>query len=236
VDARQWLSQVRAELVRRRLPPLYVERLVSELSDHLTDLMEDRMSTDAKDLHGVFQRLGTPGHVAASAAGEYRKARFSRRHPLLMFVVLPLVALPLLWVASVVSIILTVKLLGIETGKVSTDQSVWQWANAAVPYLVVGLMVIPVALAATYFCYLARRAGVSWKWSLAACGLLAVLGGAAMTQFALPTEHSQGSLSFGFGVSAHPSASQMLQFLLPLAIGGWAAWRQFGRHGHSQMT
>ena len=87
-----WAS-ARAELARRKLPPLYVERFVSELSDHLTDWREDRMSTDAKDLHGVFERLGSPGQVAASAAQEYRRARFSRRHPVLMFVVLPLVAL-----------------------------------------------------------------------------------------------------------------------------------------------
>ena len=89
MDAPHWLHELRAELARRKLPPLYVERFVSEMSDHFSDCMEDRMSTDAKDLHGVFQRLGTPGDVARSAAHEFRQARFSRRHPVLMFVVLP---------------------------------------------------------------------------------------------------------------------------------------------------
>ena len=50
MDAPQWLNELRAELARHNLPPFYVERLVSELSDHFTDFMEDRMSTDAKDL------------------------------------------------------------------------------------------------------------------------------------------------------------------------------------------
>ncbi len=231
MDAKHWLDEVRTQLVRRKLPPLYVERLVVELSDHLTDCMEDRMSTDAKDLHGVFQRLGAPSTVATQAASEYRQARFSRRHPVLMFVVLPIVALPLLWAASIVALISLVKLLGIESGQVTTGEAAWQWANAALPYATVGLLIAPLALAAAFFCRLARRAGVSWRWSLAACALLAVLGGAAMTQFVLPTEHAKGTLRFGFGISTHPSASQMLQFLLPLSIGGWAAWRQLSGAG-----
>ena len=83
MDAQQWLNQLQAALARQKLPPFYVERLVAELSDHITDSLEDRMSTDAKDLHGVFQRLGSPSQVASSAAQEYRRAKFSRRHPVL---------------------------------------------------------------------------------------------------------------------------------------------------------
>ena len=231
MDAKRWLDELRTQLVRRKLPPLYVERFVVELSDHLTDCMEDRMSTDAKDLHGVFQRLGPPGQVAAAAADEYRRARFSRRHPVLMFVVLPIVALPLLWAASVVLLILVAKLLGIETGQVVTGGPAWQWANTVLPYATVALLIVPLAVAATFFCRLAARAGVSWRWSLSACALLAVLGGAAMTQFVLPTETTKGMFQFGFSISKHPSASQMLQFLLPLSIGGWAAWRQLSGRG-----
>jgi hypothetical protein len=234
MDARHWLRELRTELVARKLPPRYVERFVLELSDHLTDLTEDRMSTDAKDLHGVFDRLGAPGHVAHAAAKEYRQARFSRRHPVLMFVLLPILSLPVLWTAGVVALVVLVKLMGIESGKVVTSEPVWQWANAVVPYLVVGLMVIPLAIAAAFFCRLASRAAVSWKWSLAACLLLAAFGGMAVAQFMLPTDTSQGRLTFGFGISAHPSASQVLQFLIPLAIGGWAVWQQLKRRDAGQ--
>lgn len=231
MDAKRWLRELRAELGRRKLPPLYVERLVWELSDHLHDFLEDRMSTDAKDLHGVFDRLGAPAEVADGAASEYRRARFSRRHPVLVFVVLPILALPLLWAASVLAVVATVKLLGLESGHVVTSDPAWQWANAVVPYFVVGLMVVPIAVAAWFFCRLGARASVSWKWSLVACLLLAVIGGLAMAQLALPTDTSRGSLSFGFGLSMHPSASQLLQFLLPLSIGGWAVWRQIKTGG-----
>jgi hypothetical protein len=38
----------------------------------------------------------------------------------------------------------------------------------------------------------------------------------------------------GFGLGMYPSALQTLQFLLPLAIGGWAIWRQTkGRVGQT---
>jgi len=226
VDAQRWLDELRAELARNKLPPFYVERLVSELSDHVTDFMEDRMSTDAKDLHGVFQRLGAPGQVAASAASEFRKQRFSRRHPVLMFVVLPIVALPLLWCAKTALIIALIKLLGIKEGKV-----VGPWTGAAMLYAFVFATIVPVTIAALFFCRLAARAHVDRKWLLAACGLLAVVGGAAVTQLSLPTETTNGSLSFGFGFSPNPSPMQIAQFLAPLAICAWALWRASARRG-----
>lgn len=234
MDAQQWLLELRAQLARRRLPPTYVERFVLELSDHVTDFAEDRMSTDAQDLHGVFDALGAPGAVADSAAKEYRQARFSRRHPVLMFLVLPILSVPLLWAAYAIGMLLTAKALGIESGKVGVVDSVpvdtstaaWQWANAFAPFFVVGLVLVPLGVATALFSYLARRAGVSNRWTIALSLVLALIGGLATSQLLLPTETSQGHLSVGFGVSAHPSPLQVLQFLLPLAIGGWAVWRQ----------
>jgi hypothetical protein len=228
VDAPHWLHELRAELARRKLPPLYVERFVLEMSDHFSDCMEDRMSTDAKDLHGVFQRLGTPGDVARSAAHEFRQARFSRRHPVLMFVVLPVLLVPVLWMASIMAVVMLLELLGIESGKVVSSSTTWQIVDACLPYAVLALLLIPAAMSATFFAYLAKRAEVHWKWLGLACLLVAMLGGLAALDVMLPTANDQGRLAFGFSLSKHPSASQLLQFLLPLAIGGWAVWRQMG--------
>lgn len=234
MDSKHWLSQLRAELARRKLPPQYVERFVVELSDHVTDLQKDRMSTDAKDLHGVFQRLGEPGHLADSAAKEYREARFSGRHPVFAFVVLPILALPVLWVGYVVAVMAMAKILGLETGKADTGSLTWQWANACAPFVVLGMLLVPVGLAAAFFCRLASKAGVSWKWTLAACFVLAFVGALAMSDVVLPTETTQGRFTFGYRLGLYPTASQVLQFLLPLAIGGWAIWRQIkGRVGQT---
>ena len=38
---REWLNQLQAALARQKLPPFYVERFVAELSDHITDSLED---------------------------------------------------------------------------------------------------------------------------------------------------------------------------------------------------
>jgi len=226
VDAQRWLRELRAELARRKLPPLYPRRLVEELSDHPTDSVENRMSTDAKDLHGVFERLDQPQALASRAAIEFRKQRFSRRHPILMFVVLPILALPLLWFSSLAIIVMLIAALGLETGSPAIGGTVWRVANACLPFVVVGLLIVPVTLAATFFCRLARRATLSWKWTLSACLLLAMISGLAAIDVMLPEAKSQGHIMFGLSLSQYPTASQTLQFLLPLSIGGWAAWRQ----------
>jgi len=225
MNSQQWLVQVRAELSKRKLPSLYVERLVSELSDHLTDCTEDRMSTDARDLQGVFERFGSPQQVASGAAQAYRPARFSGRHPILMFVVLPIISLPVLWLAFVTALVATLSAFGIKHGTIQADSSAYHLAQAALPYLLLSMLLVPATLAAAFFCRLARNATLHWKWPLMACGLIAVFAGLSIIQFSLPGPASHGTLSFGFSLSDHPSPSQWLQFLLPLAIGGWAAWR-----------
>jgi hypothetical protein len=88
------------------------------------------------------------------------------------------------------------------------------------------MLLVPVALAAAFFSRLAIAADVSWKWTLAACFVLALAGGLAMCDFSLPTEHARGRFTLGYRLAIYPTASQALQFVLPLAIGGWAAWRQ----------
>jgi hypothetical protein len=229
MDAQRWLSRFRLELTRHRLPPPYVERLAQELSDHIHDFMEDRMSTDAKDLPRLGRHLGAPSRVATEAAAEYRRGKFAARHPILMFVLMPILSLPILWAAWVISILLVAKMLGLQTGEPTNSGPVADWANAVLPFLIVGLLFLPSALCAALYCRLADRAALSWKWSLTACTLIAVIGGLAVTKIALPRGNIQGNIMFGFGVSSHPSASQVLQFLLPMVIVGWTIWRRHGR-------
>jgi hypothetical protein len=213
-------------LEQRKLPSEYVARLVTELSDHLVDFLEDPMSTDAKDLHGVFQRLGEPAHVAARAAREHRQARFSRRHPVVMFVVLPILALPVLWFASLFAVVMLLSFLDLQWGSPAIGGPIWQRASACLPFVVVAILVLPASLTAAFFCAKARKAMVDWRWTLAACTLLAVISGLAAIEVMLPEGQFHGRILFGFSLKRYPSASQTLQFLLPLAICGWTIWRQ----------
>jgi hypothetical protein len=243
VDAKCWLEQLRAELARRKLPPQYVERFVGELSDHLTDFLEDRMSTDAKDLHGVFVRLGAPGTVADSAVKEYRKSRFSRRHPVLVFVVMPVVTLFLLWIGALLTF-------GLSAGAVSwliggRGERFPQWLVTVMPVIASAIVLAPIALAAAWFCRVAGRAGSGWKWPLAACLVLALIGGAAFFDMKLPGTQGllhgtkfqdtaaggepKGHMMFGFGINRRPRPWQVLQFSIPLAVCALFAWRQVRR-------
>jgi len=229
VDARPWLEKLRAELARRKLPSLYSERLLSELSDHVTDFLEDPMSMDAtKDLGGLARQLGVPSHIAAAAVRERRAAHFGGRHPILSFVVLPVVLLPLLWTASIAAVLLVAKLLGFESGQ-APSPVLDQWGQWTVPGVTFASLVLPIALCTALLCWLARRTAVNRKWLIAGCALVAVVGGAAMVRMVLPGVDHNGSLSFGFGLKMIPSPAQLAQFAVPLVICGLFVWRETSR-------
>ncbi len=99
MEHQPWLDELRKEFVRRKLPPHYAKRLLAELTDHFNDFKEDRMSTDTADLTGVVHQLGSPRDIGAAATAQYRRQRFSGRHPFWVFAVLPIVSLPLLFVS-----------------------------------------------------------------------------------------------------------------------------------------
>ena len=96
---RSWAEQVEHELARRGVPAGYRRRLLAELRDHADDLMEEEGSSmQTEDVSNT--RLGDPAALAEQAAMEYRRSRWASRHPLLAFGVLPLPAILLAMVAT----------------------------------------------------------------------------------------------------------------------------------------
>jgi hypothetical protein len=229
VDARRWLDELQAHLVRQRLPPRYVARLVAEMSDHFHDFLEDRMSTDAKDLRGFADHLGKPRDIATAAASEFRGRTFSGRHPLVAFLALPIVTVPLLWAAIVIVLLLGTKALGIDSGGANLGGPLSAWLTANMHPISFSILVVPAATAAFVFCRLACRAGLGWKWSVLACMVVALLSGLAWLNIVLPTVGAKGQITFGLGVALHPSIFQFARFAVPLAIGLWTIWRQSKR-------
>jgi len=243
VDARHWLEQLRGELAQQKLPPFYVERLVVELTDHLQDFQEDRMSTDARDLHGMFHSLGSPGEIAAAARDEFRKQRFCLRHPVVTFGVLPVFTLLLFWVGAIVAMVA-----GSEIIKWIGGESIGEmpgFAAFGMPVLALGIVTLPIMAATMWFCRIARRSHVSWKWQVLACSLIALLAfsvfGDVLVPGAnrsllhaktiritdpIPEQAEKYHLSFGFEVGKHPTALQLVQLLIPMLILGGALWRQ----------
>jgi hypothetical protein len=247
VNARQWLEEVRHELARQKLPSLYAERLLSELSDHITDFLEDPMSTDVLDREALARRLGLPQQIVQSAAVEYPQRKFLGRHPVFGFVALPVVTLIGMWIVAGLAFAIAAKLCGLGTGGGMSTADLPAWANYGLASLVFALVLAPIALAAWLFCRLALRCGVSRKWLLTACVILAVIGGGAFFDVALPgtgqrgllhktrfparvldqnSKHGAVTMGFGFGLSKYPHWWQVVQFSVPLVICGIAVYRE----------
>jgi hypothetical protein len=228
VDAQRWLDELREELARHKLPRRYSKRLVLKLSDHLTDFMEDHMSMDAVDLRDAVRPMGLPSQIAAVAACEFRKQRFSGRHPLLTFAALPVITLLGFWIGGLLALIgagaAIAKLFGHEAGPDPTQ--IPSSLETILPWIGRAYILVPLVLSAAYFCRLARKAAVGWRWPMLACLLLALVGSMAIAEVSAPTPGQRGHFMVGFRFSRKPRSAQFVQFAVPLAIGAFAAWRQ----------
>lgn len=230
MDNRQLLEQLAREMRRRGLPASYIQRYVDELGDHIHDSVEERTHAMSKDAHGstdLSARIGDPIRLAEVAAAEYRKANFWGRHPILTFLLAPIPLVVVVWIAMFAAGMLT--MYGRNEGGDGADSwpipLIWTsivWFRVA--------SVIPPALVALLLCYLARRGGLSWRWSLAACLLVAVIAGLFRGQLELPRAMSKGQLMLGFGFGLAGWFQPLLQFSLPLATGLGFAWWMAQRH------
>ena len=203
---------------------------MSELSDHLNDFMEDHMSMDATDLRDAVRPMGLHSEVATAAAHEFRKQRFSGPHPVITFVAFPMLALPVLWAVILLGLVevgsAIAGLFGPESAGAADLSPISPWVATSLPRVVGAMVLAPVVISAAFFCRLANRAALGWKWPMLACLLLAIVGGMAISDVSMPTAGSRGRLMFGFGVRQNPTAAQIVQFTMPLAIGTLVTWRQ----------
>ena len=74
---RRWAERVEDELARRGVPARSRRRLLAELQDHGDDLADLEGVTMTDDV--LTSRLGEPTVLAAGAAEEYRRARWTSR-------------------------------------------------------------------------------------------------------------------------------------------------------------
>lgn len=222
------LDGLRDRLRRQGLPARYVRRLVRELEDHFEDLLMEEEQTMSKE--ALQERIGDAEELARAAASEYRKRTVFGRHPVLTFVVGPLPLMALGWILFLVSAFALFKGLHLVLGSSFEVEGkpVGQW-----PPLMVGLAwalhgaarFVPPAVVALVFWRLASRGGLSWRWSLAACAIVALLAGMYTSQMDLPVAAGHGRLTIELGLSWIPSARQLAQLAAPAAIGLLSAWR-----------
>lgn len=196
------------------------------------------MSMDATDLCDAVRPLGLPSQIAAAAASEFRKQRFSGRHPLLTFGALPVITLLGFWIGALLALIgagsAISKVLGLDSG--SDPAQIPSALETLLPWIAGAYVLVPLVLSAAYFCRLAREAAVGWKWPMLACLLLALVGSMAIAEISAPTPGQRGKFKVGFDINRKPRPAQFVQFAVPLAIGAFATWRQTSQRRGSLAT
>lgn len=181
-------------------------------------------------MEALEQRLGPVDELAEAAeAGYFRRTIFGR-HPVMTFLIAPAPALIFGWALFMAAALLLFKAAPLVLGSAfdTAGRPVAQWPTAMVA-LAWGLhwaaRFLPPALLALFFWWLTSRSGLSWRWSLAACALVALLAGAYTSQLQLPVAPGEGTLTIGLGISSSPSLLQWGQFAVPALIGVVSAWR-----------
>jgi hypothetical protein len=203
-----WLEALREQLQQQALPPLYVERLLRELSDHFHDVQEEERGMDAEKVCNPDTRMGEPGDLARLIGGEYRTRYFSQRHPVVMFAVVPVLLLLGIWAG--------LALLALVVGSVFERAAASVAGGLTEQLLCYGSVWLPVALAAVTCCRAARQGRVDWRWPLVTAATLAVFPGTTVRL-------APSTLTIGF--LPPMTVAAFVQFMPPLAIGGWYSWR-----------
>lgn len=232
----EWLEGVRRSCVGRGLPTPVIERIVAELRDHLADLMDPpemldgttRTPADARIALSAEDRLGAPELLAASAVANLRAASFAARHPAWTFLALP-VPLTIAGWALMLAITIGLFRLGNYLPLVAPlvkHRPVAEWP-AIVLYLVSTLefvaRVLPPVLSTILLCRWSQRALHGWRWSLAACALVAALFGLFVSKLELPLQPHGGRWSLGLMLPG--GREQLLQLLIPPVVALWWIYR-----------
>jgi hypothetical protein len=226
MSQRTWLERVALELARRGVPAGRRSRLLGELRDHLEDLKEGGMAMAEQTLEAV---LGQPEEVAASAAEEYRRAGWVRRHPLLVFGLAPLPA-------AVVGVALYLLLaMGVAWVGCMVFGEPEREAHTVVGRLVVAYVFtagfVPFAACAVLFGRLAIRHGAGRWWLGLAVAQVALLAWAVVSRLTLSDVPGKSTLTLGLRVPpwngldswaalfSTAGAQPLMQFVLPLLVG-----------------
>jgi len=191
------------------------------------------MSTEAD----TQSRLGEPKQVAEAAVTAYKRRSYLGRHPL--------AALLVFGVSPVVSLVALMALGFLPLGAceelghhyLASLRQFEPFASAIVPYLMsLWTVVIPCILAAILYCRLARRLGVGQRWALLSCVTLALLVAMLSCSARISALPGKSALMYGiwnpcdflsitklgwFVRWVFFSPRQLIQLLVPLAIGWW---------------
>ena len=214
-----FIEPLRRRLVELGCPMKQVRRLVREVADHREDLKQTAV---AEGLSGADAEaranalLGDPLALAEQLMTALRRSTWWGRHYVVTFSLLPLLVYPVLWALLLLVAMLLEFGLGYRWDAKKIEVAVnnpvtfhhlataFQWMDYAA-----------IALVALFFCWLARRSAVSFKWMLTAC---AVCSAIAVITWGKIEPHS---FSLGFSMNSHlhmPWFRGVIPFLVAVAM------------------
>jgi hypothetical protein len=224
------LETVAAELRRQGFHTAEIVRFLQELEDHVEDLCTDQggsMDEQRPVQEWIETRLGRPEVLVAAARANRRPTSVFGRHPILSCVVAPIPLAILFWIGFLFFSFAALSLVSVVVGEDSMSRAVRDWPAAlllAYHGLEMSIRFLPPAAATVLLCWCAYRGGLSWRWTLTASGLVALIAGAFVVQSTLPVEAGQGNMAIGLGFPVRQWIN-LIQLLVPLAVGAVFLWR-----------
>ena len=166
-----------------------------------------------------------PQDVARQAAVAFRRRNFCGRHPVLMFLIAPILGVPVAYFLGLLmapGAALLWKTL--YPGIASYDMSPLQVAELRL--LCTAVQVVPVAGLAALVAWLAARSGVHRGWPIAACAILGLIVAASHFDMFVSPLPQKSSITIGLGYHGwRQGLLQLARFAVPLGVGMWI----FGR-------
>ncbi|MGL4419540.1 MAG: hypothetical protein ACRCZF_02640 [Gemmataceae bacterium] len=193
MEPRLWLDQTNSEMARQGVPARQRLRLLAEWREHLQHLTDE--DPHMQELN-TETTMGTPRTVASAAAAEFRRSRWTTRHPLLVFGLAPVPILFLVMIGLVIAL---------ELGIVGVCELVLGEATPSRKVLITLIYVVdsivrfaPLVFAAVLFTRLYLRSSVAIGWYAVALGQLILFAATFVTFITLSDTpgHSQWGLGF----------------------------------------
>ena len=224
---RPMLEAVAAELRRHGLPLADVARLLQELDDHMADLFAEQGGHMDERMHAnepIEARLGRPEALVAAALANRRQASIFGRHPILSFIVAPIPVAILSWIGLLLLWLGLLEATGWMIGEKEVLRDCPALRVYALKAIEIGMRFLSPALAGALLCWCADRAGMSWRWTLAATCLVALVAEALVFQVKMSAEPGHGAVVFGLGFPVLQWIN-LVQLLVPIAVGAAFLWR-----------
>ena len=208
-----FIEPLRRRLVELGCPLAQVRRLAREVADHHDDLKQAAVSEGLSGADAEARanaQLGDPLALAEHLMAALRRSSWWGRHSLVGFCVVPLLAVPVLWLVLLLLQLSLEFTLGFGWDPKKLHAAA---ANpAGFRHLVIVIQCadsIAIALVTVLFCWLAHRAVVGFKWMVTACAICSL--------YALLVKGTITLHSFQVSVSRTP---HWIEAAIPLLIAG----------------